>query len=442
DSDAQHPVERAVASVLRELLPSAPATGVALSGGRDSIALLDALARVAAGVRVMAFHVHHGLSIQADAWTSFCRQACAERNVGFAVRNVHVDGKHHGVEAAARAARYDALATLAREHGVHDVLLAHHADDQAETLLLQLIRGAGPRGLAAMPRIADERGVRWIRPFLSLPRANIDEYVDTHGLAFVDDESNGQTGYRRNALRAEVVPALRTLAPGYPATLVRAARHQATSAQMLDDLAQIDAGGAFDGRSLDAAILASLSVPRAQNLLRWFLRMQGLRAPSAVRLDAMLEQLRAPRRDARIDFAHDRARVGLYRGRLLVHRRAPDAFHTPWNGAPEVQLAHGTLVFASTNGSGIAQRYLAHARVTIRSGERGERLLPAGRMKRRAVADLLREAGVPQWERIGLPRIYCGDALAAVAQAGIDATFAALPGEAGLSFAWHPAAID
>jgi tRNA(Ile)-lysidine synthetase-like protein len=156
----------------------------------------------------------------------------------------------------------------------------------------------------------------------------------------------------------------------------------------------------------------------------------------------MLEQLRAPRRDARIDLAHDGARIGLYRGRLFVHRAAPDAFHAPWDGTPEVRLPHGTLVFAFATGNGIAQRCLTHARVTIRSGERGERLLPAGRMTRRAVSDLLREAGVPRWERTGLPRIYCDDALAAVTHAGIDATFAARPDERGVTFDWHPVARD
>src|SRR4029079_14705599 len=120
----------------------------------------------------------------------------------------------------------DALVALAREHGVPCVLLAQHADDQAETMLLQLARGAGPHGLAAMPRVAERHGVRWLRPFLLLSRATIDDYVKARRLAYVEDDSNANVGFRRNALRAHVVPALRTIAPGYPATLVRAAQHQ------------------------------------------------------------------------------------------------------------------------------------------------------------------------------------------------------------------------
>ena len=442
DGDGLHPVERAVASILREVVPSGGGVAVALSGGRDSIAVLDALAPLARALRPFAFHVHHGLSAHADAWTSFCRDACAARDVAFAVRHVHVHAQRHGVEAAARTARYDALVALAREHGVPCVLLAHHADDQAETMLLQLARGAGPHGLAAMPRVAERHGVRWLRPFLLLSRATIDDYVKARRLAYVEDDSNANVGFRRNALRAHVVPALRTIAPGYPATLVRAAQHQAASALLLDELAAIDADSAFDGCSLDVRRLGSLTVARSANVLRWFLRKQRLRPPPVARLEAMLVQLRAARPDARIDFAHDGARVGLHRGRLFVHGAAPEAFHAPWNGTPDVRLPHGTLVFTSTEGRGIARRCLAQASVTIRSGERGERLLPAGRTARRAVADLLREAGVPQWERNGLPRVYCDGALAAVARAGTDARFAAGPDEPGLTLDWHPAGID
>ena len=438
DDAAPHAVERAVAALVREIVPAGAGVAVALSGGRDSIALLDALSRLAPHVRPYAFHVHHGLSASADAWASFCRGACAARGVAFAMREVTVDARRDGMEAAARAARYDALRSLAREHGVHDVLLAHHADDQAETLLLQLLRGAGPHGLAAMPRVALDRGVRWIRPLLSVSRAAIDDYVDTRHLAYVDDESNAHAQHRRNALRAHVVPALCAIAPGYPATLARAAEHQASAAALLDELAALDAAPAFDGRSLDVHVLAVLSAARAANVVRWFLRQRSLRPPSTARLAAMLRQLRAPRRDARVDFAHDGARVSLYRGRLFVHRPPAQAFLERWNGASEVRLPHGTLVFTRTRGGGIAGRWLDHANVTIRSGTRGERLALAGRATPRPVADLLREAGVPRWERLALPRIYRDEALVALPEAGVGAAFAAAPGEAGVSFAWYP----
>lgn len=435
-------VRGAVAGLLASALPDGGVVGVALSGGRDSMALLDATQAVASGARVraVAFHVHHGLSPNADAWSRFCSDLCAAKGVSFAMRGVQVmRGARISVEAAARAARYDALAALAHEHRAAGVLLGHHADDQAETMLLQLLRGAGPRGLAAMPAMRVERGIRWLRPLLELPRAALDAYVTQHTLPHIDDESNADPRYRRNALRASVVPAVRALAPGYPDTLVRAAHHQAEAAGLLDALAELDARAASDGATLDCAALRALDAPRARNLLRWFLRQQAVRAPSSSRLAEMLRQLVAARSDARVTIAHAGAEIGLYRGRIVIHRPAPRCYALEWSGSPTVALPHGTLVFTATLGSGIAARCLAASRVTLRAGIPGERLRVAGRASRRAVADLLREAGVPQWDRFGLPRVYCDDALAAVARAGVDVAFAARRDEPAFVLDWRPA---
>jgi tRNA(Ile)-lysidine synthase len=441
DSGGHAAIRGAVAGLLLQALPEGGHVGVALSGGRDSVALLDAALAVAEDVRcsVSAFHIGHGLSPNADIWSRFCGELCATRGVPFASRNVHVvRAARISVEAAARAARYDALAALAHEHGAAAVLLGHHADDQAETMLLQLLRGAGPRGLAAMPRSRVECDIRWLRPFLALPRAAIDRYATQRALHYIEDESNADPRYRRNALRTTVVPALRALAPGYPGVLGRAAEHQAEAAALLDELAELDARVAYDGASLDCAVLRALDPPRARNLLRWFLRRRGLRAPSATRLADMLRQLVTAGRDARTDIAHAGAKIGVHRGRVMIHRPAPAYFALEWSGASSVVLPHGTLLFNATRGTGIAAHHLRAARVTLRAGTSGERLGVAGCASRRAVADLLREAGVPHWDRIGVPRVYCGDALAAVARAGVDATFAARRDEPAFALDWRP----
>ncbi|MEO9136680.1 MAG: tRNA lysidine(34) synthetase TilS [Casimicrobiaceae bacterium] len=438
-TDADIPA--AVADLLARTLPNGGRIAVALSGGRDSIALLDAAVNVAASARceVIALHVHHGLSSNAGAWSALCRDTCGERGIPFAMREVQVmRGARSSVEAMARAARYEALAALAREHGACAVLLAHHADDQAETTLLQLLRGAGPRGLAAMPsaRLAD--GIWWLRPLLALPRASLDLYVAQRRLRYVDDESNADQRYRRNALRATIVPGLRALSPGYPGSFVRAAVHQAEAAALLDELAELDARSAWDGRTLDCTALRDLSAARGRNLLRWFLRQRGLRAPSSARLAEMLRQLTNAGRDTRLAIAHGGAELGLHRGRIVVHRAPPGHYAQEWTGTPSVELPHGTLVFAALHGAGIAARHLASSRVTIRTGVPGERLRLAGRASHRCVADLLREAGVPQWDRIGLPRVYCDEALAAVPCAGVDARFAATQDEAAFALEWQP----
>ena len=437
---ADDAVRASVADMLRESLPQGGDVAVALSGGRDSFSLLHAAARVVprAGGRVLAFHVHHGLSANADRWVRFCRDACAAMGIDLATREVCVARRAGiGIEAAARTARYDALAALARERGIAAVLLAHHADDQAETLLLQLLRGAGPRGLAAMSPSSEHRGVLWLRPLLALPRTAIDAYVAAHAIGYIDDESNADVRFRRNALRQTVIPALRSLAPGYPRPLVHAVSHQAEAAALLDDLAAIDAGSACDGPTLARDVLRTLGPPRARNLLRWFLRRQGLRAPSSARLSEMLRQIVTARDDARVAIAVEDAEVGLHRGRVHVHRTRPEAFLAHWDGESAIALPHGTLRLTPTQGSGIALQRLTRSPVTVCNGRPGERLRLRDDAPRRALADLLREAGVPAWERHGLPRIYCGDRLAAVADVGVDVAFAAADREPSLRIDWQ-----
>src|SRR5215831_6002810 len=296
-------VREAVSAALRAHAPAARRIAVALSGGRDSIALLDATDAYARahGIDLAALHVHHGLSQKADAWAAFCVRVCAERTVACVVTRVEVPREPRlSVEAEARRARYAALEAAARARAIDVVLLAHHADDQVETVLLQLARGAGPHGLAAMPIARRDRGVLWLRPWIEIARGELDAYIGALGLEFVDDESNAEPRFRRNAFRRDVVPALRAHTSGYPQTLVRAAMHQADAASLLDELAAIDAASAFDGVALDCGVLTRLSEARARNLLRWFLRQHGLPPPSLARLNAMLEQIADPRRDARI----------------------------------------------------------------------------------------------------------------------------------------------
>ena len=206
------PVLRAAHAAVAALPRGAAAAiriAVALSGGRDSIVLLDALAALAPdmGFALSALHVHHGLSANADAWVAFCGKECAKRGVPLAVHRAEIRrAAGESLEARARAARYAALAAVDADI----VALAHHADDQAETLLLQLLRGAGPEGLAAMPgrHRPMHKGRALLRPFLALPRATIDAYATARRLAWVDDESNANTGVKRNFIRHDVAPRL------------------------------------------------------------------------------------------------------------------------------------------------------------------------------------------------------------------------------------------
>lgn len=442
------PVEAAVEAALDALIASRPPgpaplhLAVALSGGRDSMVLLDALTLLAPryGIRLCALHVHHGLSPHADTWTAFCAAECARRAVPLAIE--HVDVRREpgaSTEASARAARYAAFARA----DVDVVALAHHADDQAETLLLQMLRGAGPAGLSAMPALRARREApALVRPLLALPRNAIDAYAVARGLRWIDDESNADTRIKRNFLRREIGPRLALAFPGYPATLVRAARLQAEAADLLDDLAAMDAGDALAGDddrpSLDRRALVALPPARAGNLLRWFLRRHGLPAPSSARLAEMLTQLVAAAPDARVRLPHAGVELGLHCGNVVVHPPPIGPFSVPWGGEARLVLPHGVLEWTTATGAGIAAGAIATGRIVVRSRRGGERIQLAVDGPPRALKGLLQRARVPAWERSELPLVFRDGALVAVPGIAVDARYRAAPGTPGRVLTWLP----
>lgn len=277
---------------------AAAVVAVACSGGRDSMALLDVAARWASdrSVRVVALHVHHGLSAGADDWEAHVARWCSERaarggDVGFRSKRVQlVPKKGASLEAQARDARYAALAELARAVDAGCVLLAHHLDDQAETFLLQALRGAGPRGLSAMPARRQALGVTWLRPWLGCERALIEAHVHGRGIAYVEDDSNTSLRFARNRLRHEVLPLLERASPG-------AARMLARSAGLVQEAAACQSQRAWDDLErvrdpcggLDVARLDELTGAQRRAVLHcWLSRDLGVAAhhQDIVRLDA------------------------------------------------------------------------------------------------------------------------------------------------------------
>jgi tRNA(Ile)-lysidine synthase len=437
DAPAVAAVDSALAAALAAYSAPGQRVALALSGGMDSIVLLDALRALAPrfALSLAALHVDHRLSPNAGRWAEYCAAACAACCVPLTIARVDVARRAgQSLEAAARAARYQKL--LAADADI--VVLAHHADDQAETVLLQLLRGAGPAGLAAMPRhrARDLAGPALLRPLLALPRATLAAYANARGLAWIDDESNTYRRHKRNALRIDVAPLLAEAFPGYPSVLVRAAGHQAEASALLDELACQDAGDAQ--RGLDRSALAALSPARARNLLRWFLRGEGLRPPSTARLAEMLHQLQTAGADARIRIVHDGAEIGCHRGRVVVHAAADGPYARGWRGESSVELPGGILRFERTHGAGIAAAKFDAAVVTICSRRGGERIQLAANRPRRAIKKLLYDARLPIWRRQALPFIWCGEELAAVPGIGVALAFQAQPGEAAWSVDWRP----
>lgn len=261
---------------------------VGLSGGRDSVSLLHAAVHSALKPRLSAVHVHHGLSPFADDWAEHCRLLCHAFDVPFQLERVEVSaGSGFGTEAAARAARYEAFGRVRANF----LLLAHHRDDQAETVLFNLLRGSGVAGAAGMQEIRSAGEKQILRPLLSIPVDEISAYATRHELVWVEDESNLNTDFSRNFLRHEIFPRLSKRFPAASEQLVRAAAHFSEADELLAELAELDWQRCADGETLPLKSLRTLSAARLRNLLRWRLRLLGWRSPVAVRLDEYVRQL-------------------------------------------------------------------------------------------------------------------------------------------------------
>ena len=450
-----------VAAQLSGVVTAGDRVAAALSGGVDSVVLLDVLHRLRSRLRIRlsALHVNHQLNPLAPRWAAFCRRLCRARGIPFRSVKVTV-ARGDSLEAAARAARYGVFSRQRCDY----IVLAHHQDDQVETLLLQLLRGAGVKGLAAMPLVRkDERGrmnveernakkghpssfilhPSILRPFLEVTRGEIEVYAKARGLKWVEDDSNADLHFQRNFLRHEVLPEIARRFPAYRVTIARAARHLAETAALLDEMAVADGAGALVDGTLAAAALRRLSPGRARNLLRYFLAARAVVMPNTGRLDEALRQVLTARQDAQV--AIDLGAFGLrqFEGRLhLVSRRAAPRSGDlgQWRGEREMPVPElgGVLVMTPSLGAGLSLARLREHPVAIRVRSGGERLQPDRRRPRRTLKNLMQEARIPPWERERLPLVFCGGDVAWVPAIGIDCTYQAAPGERSVSPSWHP----
>ena len=321
------PLIAALAAPLRAVWPHGVRVAAAVSGGADSAML--AVAAASLGRPLVLLHVHHGLQAPADAWQSQVEDLGARLAVPVRSARVQVAaGGGKGVEAAAREARYAALASLARAESVGHVLLAHHRNDQAETVLLRLLRGAGLQGMGAMRPQRERDGIVYLRPWLGLDRARILEAVALFGARTgwqpVQDPTNADPAYTRAAVRTQLAPVLDARWPGWQAIVARHARHMDEAAQILAEVAQADfatLAPAGDHLSFDLAAWRALSPPRQAQVLRYWLALHGLRTPADARLAELMRQLRGLHqlghdRDLRV--AHEGHLIRCHRGRVWI----------------------------------------------------------------------------------------------------------------------------
>jgi tRNA(Ile)-lysidine synthase len=427
-------------------LPAHSRILVGLSGGVDSVVLLHHLHQLSSRFdwQLSALHIHHGISPNADTWAAFCADFCATLGVKLHIERVNITPlrSEHGVEAAARHLRRAAFARYKCDF----VALAHHADDQAETVLLQLLRGAGVRGASAMGDIGKGEGRREkghiVRPLLTTSRAEIVAYARAHQLRWIEDESNQDDHYPRNFLRQHITPRLAEKFPAYRQTLARSAQHFAEASQLLDELAQLDAGET--NSTLAIARLQTLNPARAKNLLRYFLDQHGAPMPQTVQLDEMLHQLLTARQDAAVCVEYGDWQVRRYQSKLYALPALPEFkkdFVLHWQGESELdwQPLNARLIFQIVGGNLFARfdeesANLSHLQpcvialdnaglLTLRLRQGGETLRPHPKAPTRTVKNLLQEHGVPPWLRERLPLVYCGERLVAVLGVAVAAEY-------------------
>ena len=401
---------------------------VAFSGGMDSSVLLHAMTGIAEarGLPLLAAHVDHGLHEDSARWDSFCRGAAEAVGVEYVSHRVKLDRQAgSGPEASARDARYAWLGGQLR-HG--DWLLsAHHENDQAETLLLNLLRGSGVTGLAGMGAVRRFSNGYLVRPLLGVPGAALRAYADQHQLRWIDDPSNEDTNLDRNFLRLEILPRLATRWPAVAARMRRSADLAAEASELLLELADHDLDGTFTEGRLDIHSLAGLSGPRLRNALRRAVMRCGLPPVPASRLYQVEHELIPARDDAQPRVSWPGGEMRRFRDYLYILPSSILASparggHLLPGGSLDLGPGNGRLVFEHCDSGGIAES-AAVAGIEVRYRQGGESIRLPNHAKHRKLKKLLQEEGIVPWMRDRMPLLYAGERLVAVADLWIDADF-------------------
>jgi tRNA(Ile)-lysidine synthase len=411
---------------------------VALSGGIDSVVLLHLIHQLqkTQNFTLKASHVHHGLSKNADKWVTFCEKLCRKLSIPLDVNYVKLPQKKSlGIEGEARRLRYEKLLQSKSDM----VVLAHHEDDQAETFLLQLIRGAGVKGLSSMAHFDDTR--RLWRPLLNTSRIDIESYAKKHKLKWIEDESNQNIDFDRNFIRSKVLPIIKNRFNHIIKVISRSSSHLAEAQHLLDDLAQIDLKSYLKSvnykHKLNVKTLDKLSSARAKNALRFWLEMNEQLMPSRDLLDELLRQVLTAKKDAELKIELSKEfEIRRYQDEIYIvpkNLQTNKNYEIIWAGESEIILPNGQkLMFKKVKGRGIQLKFLKGKNLIIRNRQGGEFFKPDSKRPTKKIKQLLQESDLPPWVRENLPLIFIGDDLAFVPNFGIDMKFQTKPKELGL----------
>ena len=431
-------IEQALISAIKKL-PKTPIV-IAYSGGVDSQVLLHALATLSHNQVIVnpitVCHVNHGLSNNAHSWQSFAEQQCAKHNLPLVIKQVTINIQtQQSLEALARDARYQALSSIYQESSL--IITGHHSDDQSETFLLALKRGAGLKGLSAMALDSTLAHHQLLRPFLSISRQKIEEYASEHQLNWIEDESNTDTSFDRNFLRQDIMPLLTSRWPSIQNTINRSAQHCREGQQLLDELAEDDLLRCQETTtSLNVSLLTELSLARFNNLIRYFLAKSGCLMPSTEQLIQVRQQLFASSdKTPEIKVADHYLR--RFKGQLYVTDVLEDVSAWQRELSSLSALVHeqniseqlvlpdhiGMLCFdiiegievSTSQNKTLQQLALPNAKqkVTIKFSHQNPRCLPHYRQHSRPLKKVLQELEIPPWQRTRVPFLYYGEKLVA-----------------------------
>ena len=413
---------------LKTLLPSnsfrvepGDRLAVAFSGGLDSTVLLHSMVAAYGHEHVMALHVHHGLQDVSKDWVAHCARIAKDYDIEFDSRSIAWPedvNTRNNIEARARVVRYDALVEMCQAHQIKHLLLAHHQDDQAETVLLQLFRGAGIQGLSAMPmqkEIASGNVSIW-RPFLHLTRAELEAYARFYQLEWIEDPSNQDEEFTRNFIRQKILPLVEEIQPQFRSNLARSAQHFSRAQRLLDQLADSDLQGISEALGLKIKpllILRTKDMDRASNALRRWLAAQGVLMPSEERLNAWwldMERLK-DLDDQRLSWTHDGKLLRLWRQHLTI-------VDSDLEGQWVFEVINDPLVGYGLSNADY-ERALADGLIQECARSGGEKLRVAPKTPRKILKNLFQEMAVPPWQRTA-PLLMLGSEVLAVAGVGMN----------------------
>lgn len=436
---AEDPAAIVAASVGRHVAAGATLCA-GLSGGVDSVVLLHLLndLRQRSDFSLGAAHVHHGLNPAANDWVAFCSALCERLGIAFSHFKVELpDARGAGLEAAARSARFAAMAQLEADW----LVLGHHRDDQAETVLFKLLRGAGLKGMAGIAE-AERRsdGLSLLRPMLGLGRAAILDYARHHGLEWVEDDSNADERFARNFLRKTVLPELNQRFPAAAVAISRAADHLRESQALLDELAALDAQAVACGEVMRLAALGHLSGARQRNLIRWHLSALGFPAPDESHLCEAIRQLDGLSFERPLYFPLGNARLCHYRGSIWIEAamQLPEP-RVAWNGAENLVWGRDEISFGRVTGQGVRLSRLEGRAVVIDFRRPGDRMQISAGRPHRSFKNLVQEAGIPPWLRDVLPILRVDGTPVWIAGVGVALGYACPPNEEGVVPKWSRA---